>query len=84
VISAKNLRAIAPTLKRLTPYFKETAAAWLMGCNVGEGKDGRALLKGLARIWQVPVSSGTDVQYAGGPNDSATFRLEGRVVTQYP
>jgi hypothetical protein len=84
VISVKNLRAITPTLRKLTPYFTATAAVWLMGCNVGKGKDGYTLLKGLARIWRVPVSAGSKVQYAGGPGDSATFQLEGNVVTQYP
>jgi hypothetical protein len=81
VICNKNLEAIRPALGLLRDRFWGAATVTLMGCYVGRGLEGRRLLRSLARIWNVPVAAGVDLQIGGG---RATYSLEGPTVVEYP
>jgi hypothetical protein len=76
-----NLETQGPVLRRLAGYFSNRGRAWLMGCWVGKGERGQELLGGLAKIWNVPVTAGTEAQFAGGYH---TFYHEGPTVTKFP
>ncbi len=65
------------SLQRLTSRFAAGAWAELHACNVAEGALGEALLKSLARMWNIMVKAGTGDQVIGGG-------LENTVVVAYP
>jgi hypothetical protein len=90
-ISSQNINAISPMLKLLKDKFGVGAKVDLMGCNVGEGAEGKQLLNSLAQIWRVPVTAGINVQYAGTPkvslgkaSENAVLTHEGPTVTAQP
>jgi hypothetical protein len=68
-------------LARLRPIFSPFGSAELHGCRVGAGSNGRRLLRGLCRAWEVPVTAGLRSQSAGG---RYTFRFEGPTITMFP
>jgi hypothetical protein len=68
-------------LARLKPIFSPFGSVELHGCRVGAGPNGRRLLAGLCRAWDVPVTAGLRSQYAGG---CSTFRFEGPTITVFP
>lgn len=67
-------------LSRLRPIFARFGSAELHGCRVARGRNGRRLLQGLARAWNVPVTASVHSQYG----NADTFRFEGRTVTVFP
>ena len=80
-IALGNLADIGPQLSRLAPCFARHGAMQLMGCNVGAGPAGQAMLAAVARLVGVPVSAGVQTQYGSG---RATFRFEGPVQHGFP
>lgn len=74
------LESMVRFLSRLRPVFARFGSAELHGCRVARGRNGRRLLQGLARAWNVPVTASLHSQY--GNQD--TFRFEGRTVTIFP
>jgi hypothetical protein len=81
VLANANLECIRPTLSRLRGHFSSEGHVRLMGCYVGQGTEGRRLLRSLAGIWQVPITAGMQIQFAG---DLATYFIEGPTITEYP
>lgn len=81
-IGIQNFDAIEPSLKRLTSCFHAGAQVWLMGCDVGNGEKGFALLESLATLWNVPTKAGVGLQYGNNPIE--TFGLEGQTITVDP
>lgn len=76
----------APTLHQLTrlrEIFDRAVKCetHLMGCDVAQGDEGEALLRGMANAIGVPVTAGLRSQY-GGRND--TFHFEGPTLTVSP
>jgi len=80
-LAASTLGYSGPILDRLGPYFMRAGSMELMGCNVGQGAQGRQLLDGACRRVMVPVTAAVLTQYGGG-ND--TWRFEGPIRTGYP
>ncbi len=80
-IDLSTLRNVEPDLRRLRGIFGPYGSVNLMGCNVGQGTSGHALLLRLANLWDVPVTAGVRTQYAGG---TRTVRFEGPTVTRCP
>src|SRR5262245_7925453 len=80
-ISNTNVNAFASDFAKLRPYFAGDGRIKLMGCWVAEGKEGKSLLKSMAKLIGVPVSGGSQIQFGGG---RTTFALEGPVFTAYP
>ena len=74
---------IAPELKRIKRSFVPFGSVELHGCETGKGTEGSQLLQELAKLWDVPVSAGTEYQASGGL-DTSTFRFEGKSVTKTP
>jgi hypothetical protein len=52
-------------LQRLRPFFLSGALAELHGCHVGNGPEGRKLLRGLSNLWGgITVAAGENLQFA--------------------
>ena len=68
-------------LRTLRPIFAQFGSVELHGCRVGRGRDGQALLSGMADALGVPVSAGINTQYGGG---RTTVRFEGPTQTICP
>ena len=90
-ISFQNLNVVSPMLQLFKDKFGVGAKVDLMGCNVGEGPEGKQLLNGLAQIWRVPVTAGIEIQFAGTPkaslksySENAVLTHEGPTVTAQP
>lgn len=69
------------SIRQLRSIFSPYASVQLMGCRVGRGERGYRLLQGLAELWGVPISAGTNTQYGGG---GSTFVFEGPIRTAFP
>lgn len=80
-IGLSNIAQIGPQLQRLATCFVRHGALQLMGCNVGAGPAGAAMLTQVAALVGVPVSAGVQTQYGSG---KATFRFEGPVQHGFP
>ncbi|MBK9167619.1 MAG: peptidoglycan-binding protein [Bryobacterales bacterium] len=80
-ISLTNFGQIAGSLMTIRHTFSPFGSVQLLGCKVGGGAAGRALVKKLADTWGVPVTAGVFDQLGGGAN---TFRFEGPTTTGYP
>lgn len=80
-ISDTNVNTFAADFAKLRPYFAGGGRIELMGCYVAQGSAGATLLKSMARMIGVPVSGGSQIQYAGG---NLTLAIEGPVFTAYP
>ena len=80
-ISNNNVHTFAADFAKLRPYFAGGGRVELMGCYVAQGNEGASLLRSLAKYIGVPVSGGSEIQFAGG---SKTFALEGQVFTALP
>jgi hypothetical protein len=68
-------------LRALRPIFASFGSVEMHGCKVGQGRDGRALLSGMADALGVPVTAGINSQYGGG---ITTYRFEGQTRTICP
>jgi hypothetical protein len=68
-------------LRALRPIFAPFGSVEMHGCRVGRGRDGSALLSGMADALGVPVTAGINSQYAGG---ITTHRFEGQTRTICP
>jgi hypothetical protein len=53
-IDLNHVNRLAPTLRRLNPYFARFASVEHHGCNLGRAG---SLLQHLANIWHVPVTA---------------------------
>jgi hypothetical protein len=62
-------------LVRLRGYFDSASWVELHGCNVGNGRQGIALLTALNSLWGIPVSAGINTQFA------RTLGLDGPKIT---
>jgi hypothetical protein len=80
-VATSNLSDVRASLGKLKPYFAPTGRVELHGCNVAQGKAGEELIRGLAILWEVPVSAGVDKQYGGR---SHQFVFEGPIRTAQP
>lgn len=80
-ISNDNFSQIAGTLARISGIFLPYGSVQMLGCNVGGGAAGRALMGKLANVWRVPCTAGVNTQYGGGQR---TFRFEGPTVSGFP
>lgn len=80
-VGVGNLTDIAPQLRRLATCFVRHGALQFMGCDVGRGPAGKALLTQVAALVGVPASAGVGTQYGSG---RATFRFEGAVQHGFP
>lgn len=71
-------------LARLQGRFENKAVLELHGCSVGVGPAGRALCVALAKLWNVTVRAGTDLQSAdkGNAYESGFIQVypDGRVI----
>ena len=90
-ISVQSLGLISPMLKLLTDKFSDSSTVDLLGCNVAEGNEGSKLLNNLAKLWQVPVKGGVEIQGATSPKNSLSkasekiaLTHEGQTITAYP
>lgn len=85
-ISYWNLPTITGALMQLSRHFTPDGEVWLMGCQVGEGREGRQLVHRLAILLGVVVRAGEPLQYAS--TEPAAWRmnytLEGKVVVGRP
>jgi hypothetical protein len=80
-ISNENFGAVAGSLARITRFLSGFGSVQLLGCDVGGGGKGQALMSRLANLWGVPVTAGVHTQFGGG---KATFVFEGPTVTGFP
>jgi peptidoglycan hydrolase-like protein with peptidoglycan-binding domain len=80
-ISDGNFVKVQGSLQRISEFFVEFGSVQLLGCNVGGGPKGKALLQKLSTVWGVPVTAGIQTQFGGGVN---TFIFEGPTQSAFP
>ncbi len=80
-LTSRSIRNMHHELAQIAGAFHAYGSAELHGCRVGEGQDGRRLLRDLADVWGVPVTAGIRSQSVGG---GTSFRFEGPTTTAYP
>jgi Putative peptidoglycan binding domain/Domain of unknown function (DUF4347) len=80
-IADVNLGFTGGELRRLDGVFARFGSIQLLGCCVGAGVEGQAMLKGVAEATGVPATGGVKLQYAGG---GKTWRYEGPTRTGFP
>jgi hypothetical protein len=80
-IADTNLNFTAGEMRRLDGVFARFGSIQLLGCSVGAGAQGQAMLKGVAEATGVPATGGIKLQYAGG---NKTWRYEGPTRTAFP
>lgn len=81
ILTITTIRRSRTDLMRLRPLFCPYASVELHGCRVGDGDDGKRLLRALAFVLGVPVTAGIEKQSFG---EITAHRFEGRVRTVYP
>jgi len=64
----------------LPAFQRSLAQHYQHGCCAGDGREGHRLLRDLADVWRVLVTTGIRSQAVGG----GCFRFEGSVSTAYP
>ena len=75
------LDSLVQILMPLADLFHPLGSMEMHGCRVGQGPDGRRLVRGLSYALNVPVTAGVRTQYGGG---LTTFRFEGPAFTACP
>jgi len=75
------LDSLVRILVPLADLFHSWGSVEMHGCRVGQGSDGRRLVRGLSYALNVPVTAGIRTQYGGG---LTTFRFEGPTFTACP
>ncbi|WP_426957167.1 DUF4347 domain-containing protein [Muricoccus radiodurans] len=80
-ISLERFEESVPALMLIRDRFTGFGAVQLLGCEVGGGAQGKALVRRLAQTWGVPVTAGVNTQFGGG---NRTFRFEGPTVSGFP
>ena len=74
-------RRMRSELFRAALAFRPYGSAELHGCHVGQGDEGKLLLRDLAAAWGVPVTAAVQLQRVGR---GRSFRFEGPTITAYP
>jgi hypothetical protein len=78
-----HLDDLIPILDRLTPYFAPFGSFEHHGCSLGSVDKTKKMMKRLADLWSVPVTTGIGLQYIPYDKNSA-FRFTTQTVTAYP
>jgi hypothetical protein len=74
-------RRFFDALGALRPIFAPFGSVEMHGCRVGRGREGHALLAGMADALGVPATGALNTQFGGG---SSTYCFEGPTVTVCP